>query len=539
MAGKVRHMLNRDGRYFARLVIPNDLRPFMDGKSELRTALGADYRQALKLLPGAVATLQHKIALAERRGAVAGAGVGIGAKPAPQLGRYPLSPAQIAVHNYQTRLIEDDALREDSRYASVGYVDEDLVQDLRDGMAGKLSDDALLKLVGWRVGKYRFLGNTTAEFGTTEWRTIARALCVSEYEALSRTVERDDGDFTGTATHPLIANAPPPPDDPEPPVRIHDLFRDYVAARQFEGRQKDGGKRQEPVIESLIKFVKHDDARRLTWAEINAWREHLLKIPLSPKTVSDIYLSAVKSLLEWARMQRKLPENVAADVKQGKPKRVLSREQGYTDAEATAVITASRNYEPLEWINGLIREHPASTAAKRWVPILCAFTGARVSEMTQLRKEDFRKEGDTHVLRITPDAGTVKAGGYRDVPIHKQIIDEGFIDFVNSCADGPLFSRSPSPDLAKQRASAKRLANSLGEWLQELKLVPVGLWPNHAFRHRFKTVGRDLGSSDRVMDAICGHASRTQGDDYGDVNMAARLLVITAMPFYELTTKKT
>ena len=189
------------------------------------------------------------------------AGAGKGAQ-ASQLGRYPLSPAQIAVHNYQTRLTEDEALREDSRYASVGYVDEDLVQDLRDGMAGKLSDDALLKLVGWRVGKDRYLGNTTAEFGTTEWRTVARALCVSEYEALSRTVERDDGDFTGIATHPLIAKAPPPPDDPEPPVRIRDLFRDYVAARQFERRQRDGGKRQDPVIDSLIKFVKHDDARR-------------------------------------------------------------------------------------------------------------------------------------------------------------------------------------------------------------------------------------------------------------------------------------
>ena len=88
MAGKVGHLMKRDGRYFARLVIPKDLRPFMDSKSELRTALGADYRQALKLLPGAVAALQHKIALAERSGAVVGAGTVVGGKAAPQLGRY-------------------------------------------------------------------------------------------------------------------------------------------------------------------------------------------------------------------------------------------------------------------------------------------------------------------------------------------------------------------------------------------------------------------------------------------------------------------
>lgn len=146
--------------------------------------------------------------------------------------------------------------------------------------------------------------------------------------------------------------------------------------------------------------------------------------------------------------------------------------------------------------------------------------------------------GDTHILRITPDAGTVKAFGYRDVPFHKQIIDEGFLQYVASCPTSPLFSRSPSTDLERQRASAKRLANSLGERLQELKLEPVGLMPNHVFRHRFKTVGRDLGSSDRVMDAICGHASKTQGDDYGNVNIPAKLRVITVMPFYELTPKK-
>lgn len=39
MAGRVRDLLNRDGRYFARLVIPRDLRPFVDRKTELRRRL--------------------------------------------------------------------------------------------------------------------------------------------------------------------------------------------------------------------------------------------------------------------------------------------------------------------------------------------------------------------------------------------------------------------------------------------------------------------------------------------------------------------
>jgi len=85
MAGKVRHLINRSGRYHARLVVPQDLRQII-GKTELREPLGGDYRTALKLLPGAVAQLQHQIALAERK-------LGLKENSAP---RYPLAPDQIA-----------------------------------------------------------------------------------------------------------------------------------------------------------------------------------------------------------------------------------------------------------------------------------------------------------------------------------------------------------------------------------------------------------------------------------------------------------
>jgi len=58
------------------------------------------------------------------------------------------------------------------------------------------------------------------------------------------------------------------------------------------------------------------------------------------KTVSDIYLSTVRSVFAWAHENELLPENVAEKVRQ--PKRVNSRETGYTDAEALAVLRACR-----------------------------------------------------------------------------------------------------------------------------------------------------------------------------------------------------
>lgn len=519
MAGKVRHLVNRSGRYFARLVVPKELRDSV-GKTELRAPLGGDYRQALKLLPGAVAQLQHEIAAAERK---AGTAQGL---PVP---RYPLAPDQIALSHYHQRLAFDDALRNDPRYASVA-IDDAHVMRLRDGMAGRLGDADLVQLVGPLIERFRASGNLAAEIGSDQWRTIARALCAGEYEALSRAAERDEGDFTGRPSHPVIANAKLPEDAKEP-VRLTKLWAEYVEGRKSAGFMRDGGVRQNPVIASLRAFLKHDDASRVTRKDLLAWRDDLMKT-LAAKTVNDVYLSTVRSLFSWATETERLTENPAATVKQPKPRKVYSRERGFTDAEALTVLKASRGYEPPADEFGRVRETPQLTAAKRWVPLLCAFSGARVSEMTQLRAEDIRSEGDVHVMRITPEAGTVKAGGYRDVPLHPQIIAEGFLEFVKEVGQGPLFHNGRDP--AKYAAKAKRIANQIADWLRVNEIVPEGVQPTHGWRHRFKTLSRELGISERVMDAIQGHASRTAGDNYGDVTLKTRANAINLLPEYAL-----
>jgi len=137
--------MNRSGRYHARLVVPKELRGVV-GKTELRTPLGGDYRQALKALPGAVAQLQHQIALAEQK---AGAG-----RSTTTPARHPLAPDQIAYSHYMQRLEFDDELRNDPRWPSVG-IDDLLVQRLRNAIAGRASDAELADLVGPAINRFR------------------------------------------------------------------------------------------------------------------------------------------------------------------------------------------------------------------------------------------------------------------------------------------------------------------------------------------------------------------------------------------------
>jgi integrase len=523
MAGKLRYWKEKDGRFYARIAVPKPLIPFI-GKSELIEPLGGDRRAAIRKHPAAVARLQAQIVHAEQRAAQSGIGN-------IEAGRFSLPPDQIAASHYAQRLTFDDELRNNARYTQIG-VDDGLAQRLRDAMAGRLSDAELFDLIGPRIERFRASGNLTAAPMTDEWRQIARALCVAEYEALSRVAERDEGDFTGKPTHPLLVNAKPP-EEALPPVPLKTLFSDYIAIRQALGKHQDGAPGWQNALLHLIKFVGHSDARRVTKRNLLDWRDALLTEKKSPKTISDVYLASVRAVLRWAFENDRLPTNEAETVRQEVPKKVQLRERGYTTPEALKVLEASFNYCPPVTNNPANRESLPVTAAKRWVPLLCAFSGARVTEITQLRKEDVRQEGDRWVIRITPDAGSVKTGSYRDVPLHRQVVALGFISFVKAAKAGPLFHNKPKPEeyLAGARATSGRLSG----WLQEAGLVPANIQPSYGWRHRFKTQGRELGMSDRIIDAIQGHAGKTASDGYGDVTLIARMRMIDALPDYELS----
>ena len=114
----------------------------------MRKALGPDYRTALKMLPGAVAVLQHEIALGESRAVAAG-------EQSIAVSRYPLLPPQIASRDYQMRPA-DDALIRAQHYQYAGFeVDYEGARRFRDGYSGKLPDDELERLVGERLEEFK------------------------------------------------------------------------------------------------------------------------------------------------------------------------------------------------------------------------------------------------------------------------------------------------------------------------------------------------------------------------------------------------
>ncbi|MCK0198643.1 tyrosine-type recombinase/integrase [Ancylobacter sp. 6x-1] len=311
----------------------------------------------------------------------------------------------------------------------------------------------------------------------------------------------------------------------ETTVPLMGLFQGYLRELQASGRGGEAERRWMPVLRAFIETLGHDDAQRVTKEDVIRWKDQRLETR-APKTVRDTEIAALRAVFAWAVDNAKLSESPAKGVKVRLTEKPQAREKGLTKAEAAAVLKAARDYRKSD------REYLQTAAAKRWAPWLCAYSGARVSEITQLRKEDIRQDDGIWYMRITPDAGSVKTGQYRDVPLHEHVVAEGFLRFVETAETGPLFFA------AGERKSkvhpSKQVAQQLVEWIRGLGIIGQDVKPNHGWRHARKTIGRELGLNPRVLDAIEGHASRTAGDDYGDVTLKAKALVVSQYPRFHL-----
>jgi integrase len=184
-------------------------------------------------------------------------------------------------------------------------------------------------------------------------------------------------------------------------------------------------------------------------------------------------------------------------------------------------------------------------AARRWVPWLLYYTGARPGEITQLRGIDIKCIDAVWALDLTPDAGTIKDNDARLVPLHSHLIEQGFLEFVQSRGDGPLFYRprrtkSDSSALLHQKKSpAAQVRQRLAKWLR--KDVGLGdgyVSPLHAWRHTFKLIGRRVEENEALVDYICGHAPASVGRSYGEADLQDLKRFIEKFPRFDVVNEK-
>ncbi|MCG6110895.1 MAG: hypothetical protein MEQ74_01735 [Paracoccus sp.] len=308
---------------------------------------------------------------------------------------------------------------------------------------------------------------------------------------------------------------------------ITDAFKLWERDHLVNGKPERTARDFRQKLDSLRVYVGHDDARKVTPEDIALWCDDLRHSKnISGRTVSQKYLAAAKVVFAIAMEKRKLAVNPAVGAKVRYTKRQRTRSTGFTDAEAKTILKAA-----LAHPDTLGRRSDLNKRAIRWGPWICAFTGARIGEVMQLRTEDLLFEmvdgQKVPCLRITPEAGTVKTGRFRVVPLHPQLQDMGLVKMIQGLSKGPIFLTANGDPATKARG----VSGKVGEWVREIAGIDdPRVQPNHAWRHRFKTVARDVDIAPEYIDAFQGHEDGRASSDYGETTIRALWREILKLP---------
>jgi integrase len=308
------------------------------------------------------------------------------------------------------------------------------------------------------------------------------------------------------------------------------LFEAWVKEKKPRPQTVD---RWRAVFLNLQGNFSDKDANSITEDEARQWAKGSITEDRSARTVQEVWLNAAKTVFRWGKETKSLTHSPFESVKVTVPNKVRHREtKAFTSEEIETILQATLQ-EPPPRLSAHYR------ATRRWVPWICAYTGARAGEITQLRGSDIIERDGVWAIRLTPEAGTIKTGEARTVPIHSHLIEQGFLEFVKATGSGPLFyqptarRKSNANDPTKPgQSQAVKTRNHLAEWVREIGADDPELRPNHAWRHTFKQIADRSGISERVSDAITGHAPLNVARSYGQPTLVDMAEALRRYPRY-------
>lgn len=157
--------------------------------------------------------------------------------------------------------------------------------------------------------------------------------------------------------------------------------------------------------------------------------------------------------------------------------------------------------------------------AAYWFPLIALFSGARRTEIAQLKIGDVRKgDGGIWYLDITnegADQNLKTVSSARSVPVHHELIRLGLLDVVAVRGKGQPLSAPLWPAFAPPiDPKVKAWTKWFGRYLR-VHVVDHSAKTFHSFRHTFKRACREAGLSEEVHNALTGHAGGGVGRRYG------------------------
>lgn len=529
--------LPKSGILYTRLWVPIDLQSILKRK-EVRKSLGTrDPRIALRLHKQAVAAIEaewEQVRLAASEMAAA--------SPSRVQRRLTHKEAQALAGEHYRRYVaehgEDPGAVEDWERKLLAVQRSLPKAEWRDGRRPVFIDDFMLHPERNAVHAFAAVARTlldemNVDVDAQSFALLCRCLAVAARDAMEHLKRNAAGDY---APDPKLARFPEMPSNlSRPAIGCEDLLTLWAKGSGKEISTINGWSGK---FRMLMKFAGKDNVAELTRNDVERWRDHRFDQGIDTSTISAGDLAGVRGILAWAVTSSKTPgitENVAEGVKQKVAPRKTLGQKGFDHNEARKILSAT--LEPTG-------EHMTipGAGARRWVPWLCAYSGARVGEIGQLHssnvfQEDTPDGQSIWCMRLTPEDGSIKDKDARVVPIHSHVIEQGFLGYVAQRKGKPLFY---DPERARVSKTGHRQSDKVGEriakWVRKIGIVRK-VAPNHAWRHRFETQGRHLKVRQDVIDAITGHKNDTQAAEYGDYHLNVLSDAIETLPRYLEPTK--
>ncbi len=306
-----------------------------------------------------------------------------------------------------------------------------------------------------------------------------------------------------------------------PSVSITGLIDHWRAAKEKPNQKTYD--RYGRALAMFASFLGHDDAARVQPGDLQRWLVSLKAKDLDAKTINEGYRAGVKACFAAAAEAGVLRVDPLAGVKfriKADASKPVSR-LPYSDDDAVRLLASAREQQ----------------GALRWLPLVLAYTGARIGEIAQLRREDVRfatpeqarKGGDAggivadakrregiYFLRLTNEGEgqTLKnLSSRREVPLHSAIIEAGFLDFVAKVGAGDYLF--PEVTAGKYGNKGDGASRDYRKWARTTVGITDPRLTAHSWRHRIEDQLRDVGAPEDVRDALTGHASKSMGGRYG------------------------
>jgi len=231
---------------------------------------------------------------------------------------------------------------------------------------------------------------------------------------------------------------------------------------------------------------------------------------ISPETIGN-HFTKIRTFLGWCEnnssfMMPDLKKPIISSPKNTTPDD--EQRQAFSDEDLTNL------FESKEYVQGT-----HSAPSHFWIPLLGLFTGARENELCQLYKSDVYKDivAGIWVIDINQNGETKKLkkpNHKRIVPVHRKLVELGFIDFVESISAERLFEDLPFT----RDGYAQYFSKWFNRTYRNGKNCNVGNLPDekkdfHSFRHTVITQLQNVHNIAQPKTAkLVGHTSSDKSE---------------------------